>query len=238
MLRLLFLSLTILLAACSQKNTVKNTETIDKKPNVLEDTFETFSITKATREDFSKAIKNYQDKIVEDTLNIVKKNGIIELPLPQPHYPSSVIFKDTLVENGEEDYREYRYLGHYPHLDLFVVTGTFWEYHECYLVNKATGSKTVLWTRPKISSTSEYLANLSLSYGMDGIPNGIQIWKFDKDENKLSKFLELDQQIWAPDDFVWETENTLLLKVVSVEKFWESNGEVNENDYYYLRLKL
>lgn len=238
MIRQLFFCLTISLAAYGQKNTTKTTETKVNESKTLEESLETFSITNVSSEDFFKAKKIYKDKIIEDTINIIKKNGIIELPLHRPHYPPSVFFTDTLVENGEEEYREYHYIGHYPNLNLYLVAGSFWEHYECYLVNKETGKITVVWTDPKISPSSEYLANLSMSYGLEGIPNGVQIWKFDKTEKELSKILELDQQIWAPDDFVWETENTLILKVVSVGKFWKSNGNVNNNDYYYLRLKL
>lgn len=235
MIRQLFFCLTISLSACGQKNTLEN---IDKQSTVSEDSLLTFSITKATIEDFTEAKNIYNNQFVHDTLNVSKVNGVIEIPLHRPHYPPSVVFKDTLVDIGETEEKVYQYLGHFPDLDYYLVSGTFWEHYECYLINKETGRKTTTWNRPFLSPKSTYFANLSMPYGLEGIPNGLQVWKFDKSQQEVNKIFELDQQFWAPEDFVWENEVTIILKVVSVDKFWESNGEVNNNDYHYLRLKL
>jgi hypothetical protein len=130
-------------------------------------------------------------------------------------------------------------LGQYKNLGFFLVEGLFYERYECYLIDKKTGRKTTIWNKPKLSPSSKYFANLSVPYGYAGDPNGIQIWKIEESYRiDLSKYLELDQQIWCPIDFVWETDNSLLLKVVPIDKFWESNDEVNETDYYYLRINL
>lgn len=237
MIRQIFFCLTISLSACGQKSTVKGENANDIESITSKDSLEIFSMTIATHEEFSKAKNKYKDQLVQDTLKMTKKNGVIVLPLQDPFYSPSVIFTDTLGF-GEEERREYHYLGQYPDLNLYLVAGSFWEHYECYLVNKEMGNTTVLWNNPKISPSSEYLANLSMPYGLEGIPNGIQIWKYDKAYKAFIKIFELDQQIWAPEDFVWENETTLIMKVISVEKFWASNGEVNEKDFYYLRLKL
>ena len=76
-----------------------------------------------------------------------------------------------------------------------------------------------------------------MPYGLEGLPNGIQIWKIENN-NYLRKYLELDQQIWVPEDFVWETDNTIILKVAAVEKYLNKNGQLNEKDFYYLKLRL
>ena len=239
MIRQLIICFTILLSACGQKNATIDYGKVDNQPLNLGDSSQTFSMTNTTIEDFTKAKNSYKDKFIQDTLNIKKTKGVTELPLHRPHYPPSVIFKDTLVGVGETEEREYHYIGHFPDLDNYLVSGTFWEHYECYLIDKETGSKTTTWNRPFLSPTSKYLANLSMTYGLEGVPNGIQIWKVEtSNQNYLSKYLELDQQIWVPDDFVWETDNSLLLKVVSVDKFWSKNGQINLNDFYYLRLRL
>lgn len=239
MTRPLFICLTILLSACGQKNrTIDNSE-LNNQPLSFADSSQSFSILKATIADFTKAKNSYKNKFIQDTLNVRKVNGVTEVHLHRPHYPPSVIFKDTLVGFGETEERQYHYLGHFPDLDNYLVLGTFWEHYECYLIDKENGSKTTTWNRPFISPSSRYFANLSMAYGLEGIPNGIQIWKVEtSNQNYLSKYLELDQQIWAPDDLVWETDNSLILKVVSVDKYWETNGQFNSNDYYYLRLRL
>jgi hypothetical protein len=205
------------------------------------DNSQTFSITKATREDFIKAKNRYKDKLIRDTLNIRKVNGIIEIPMARPGYFSSVIFKDTLLDTDDSGIREYHYLGYFPDIECYLVSGTFWEYYECYLIDKNSGYRTTTWNRPFLSPNAKYFANLSMPYGLEGVPNGIQIWKVGDDCNDfdyLSKYLELDQQIWVPDEFYWETDNSLILKVVPIDQFWDENGSPNQNDFYYLRIRL
>ncbi|MEM0575744.1 hypothetical protein [Flavobacterium polysaccharolyticum] len=239
MTRQLIIFLTILFTACGQKNATIKNDKVENHSFILTESSQEFSISKTTLEDFTKAKNSYKDKLIQDTLNIRKVNGITEVYLNRPHYPSSVIFKDTLVGLGETEEREYHYLGHFPDLDNYLVSGTFWEHYECYLIDKKTGRKTTTWNRPFLSPTSKYFANLSMTYGLEGVPNGIQIWKVETaNQNYLSKYLELDQQIWVPDDFVWETNNSLILKVASVDKYLNENGQPNEKDFYYLRLLL
>jgi hypothetical protein len=240
MIRKQIFCLTILLSACGQKNSsIESGSNIENQSLSSCDSLQTFSMTKTTLEEFIKAKKIYKDKFIQDTLNIRKINGITELPLNQPHYPKSIIFKDTLVGIGETDERQYNYLGHFPNLDNYLVSGSFWEFDECYLIDKETGGQTSTWNRPFLSPTSKYFANLSLPYGLEGLPNGIQIWKIENN-NYLSKYLELDQQIWVPDDFVWERDYKIILKVAAVEKYLNlnENGKPNEKDFYYLKLRF
>ena len=194
------------------------------------------SISFARREQFKKAKNHYKDQLLEDTLVFMKKNGVITLPLRLTEIPS-VIFTDSLVD-GDEAHREFDYLGQYPNLDMYLVSGSFWEHYECYLIDKKTGVITVVWTQPQVSPSSEYLANLSMPYGLEGVPNGLQIWKYNQNEKKLTNWLEIDQQVWAPVDFVWENQKSILLKVYSVEKLRESYRELHEKEYYYLRFLI
>jgi hypothetical protein len=158
--------------------------------------------------------------------------------LHRPHYPPSVIFKDTLVDVGETEEELFQYLGYFPDLEYYLVSGSFWEHSECYLINKETGRKTTTWNRPNPSPTSKYFANISIPYGLEGVENGIQIWKVETNQNYLSKYLELDQQIWVPLDFVWENDNSIILKVTPVSKYLTENGQPNYTDFYYLKLSF
>jgi hypothetical protein len=56
-----------------------------------------------------------------------------------------------------------------------VVSGTFWEHYEIYLINKNTGENTLLWNNPALSPSNQFIANLSLPFGLEGTPIGIQI---------------------------------------------------------------
>ncbi|MES2545065.1 MAG: hypothetical protein V4548_09290 [Bacteroidota bacterium] len=39
-------------------------------------------------------------------------------------------------------------------------------------------------------------------------------------------------------DFAWETDNSLILKVILVEKFMNESGSPKPEDFFYLRLKF
>jgi len=240
----------VLLISCGRAETIidlKNTYEAETIIDEIESKIQSFSIVSASQEDYLKALKKYKDKLTTDITVIKKVNGALEVPIA--YYPSSVIFTDTLIGIEELDLyrREYSYLGQYKNLGqykdedlgVFLVEGIFYEHYECYLIDGKSGRKTTIWNEPKLSPSSKYFANLSMPYGYEGIPNGIQVWKIDISYKvDLNKYLEIDQQIWAPVDFVWETDNALLLKVVSVDKFWTSDGEINDEDYYYLRINL
>jgi hypothetical protein len=75
---------------------------------------------------------------------------------------------------------------------------------------------------------------------MEGEPNGIQIWRLDKNNSSdpISKLIEIDQEVWVPDSVVWETDNSLILKVITVDKYMTLDGKHDPKDYYFLRLKI
>ena len=53
--------------------------------------------------------------------------------------------------------------------------------------------------------------------------------------------LELNQQIWIPLSFVWETDHSLLLKVITVEEFDNVRGQLDHlinTNYYFIRLEI
>jgi hypothetical protein len=242
MKRQLLIYLTILLSACG-KNSQSSDKILIDQSDVSIDSLKTFSITNVTINDFNKAKKAYLEKTLFDTITFKKVNGEIKLPVERKWKPF-VIFKDTLLNTDNTDIKEYRYLGQFDKIGFYIVGGSFWEHYECYLIDKRTGSQTTIWSDPIISQTEKFIANLSMPYGLEGVPNGLQVWRIDRHENNqndpitIVKLLELDQQIWAPDDLIWETDNSLILKVAPVDKYMNEDGRPNENDFYYLRLKI
>lgn len=207
------------------------------------DSLQTFSINNATADDFKTAKSKAQDKILYDTITFKKVNGEIKLPVDRKWKPF-VTFTDTILNVDETEFREYQYFGQFDKIGFYIIGGSFWEHYECYLIDKRTGIQTTIWNTPTISPDDKFIANLSMTYGLEGVPNGLQIWRIDRKEHNqvepisIVKHLELDQQIWAPYDFVWETDNSLILKVAAVDKCMKENGPAKENDFYYLRLRI
>ena len=243
MTRQLTIILTSLLAACGQNSEFVDNVSTESK-TISNDSLQTFSITKATADDFDNAKKSFLDKTLYDTTTFKNVNGEIKLPVAEKWRPF-VTFTDTLVNTVEAEYvRQYYYVGQYEKIGFYIVGGKFWEHSEYYLIDKRTGNQKTIWSSPTISPSDKFIANLSMPYGLEGVPNGIQVWRIDRNQNNqvepvsLSKHLELDQQIWAPDDFAWESDNSLILKVADVNKYMFENGQPNPSDFYYLKLKF
>ena len=242
MTRQLITYLTILISVCGQNLQSANTVLVENK-KVAIDSLQTFSITNATTDDFNNAKRVYIGKTHFDTTTYKKVNGVIKLPVERMWNPF-VIFKDTLQNTDKLDIKEYHYLGQFEKIGFYIVGAGLFEYSECYLIDKKTGIKTTIWNTPSISPNDKFIANLSMEYGLDGIPNGVQIWRVDRHENNqsepisISKYLELDQQIWVPVDFVWETDRSLIMKVADIDKYMNENGRTNDSDFYFLRLRI
>jgi hypothetical protein len=192
----------------------------------------------ATKADFIKAKKAYKEEITTDTLAFHKKDSIIKLPLMGK--TPFAIFRDINEMDNESGVEDYSYIGQYKNAGLYVVSGNLYEHAEAYLVNRQTGVKTTLWETPSLSPDGRHIANLCMAYGLDGEPNGYQIWRLDpkKATTTVTKIKEIDQQEWTAVDFVWENNNTLIFKAVTIDDFMNANGEPKEKDFYYFRVKL
>lgn len=232
--------LMLVLVSCGQKNDKNKSPVAKEKTSLIADTPESYSTSIVTEDDFLNAKNNYKDRTLYDTASYTNVGGKIKLPIDDKH-KRFVIFKDTLTDTNSEEVRQYVYVGQFDKIGYYIVGGSFWEHFECYLVNKTTGMQTTIWNDPITSPDEKYIANLSMQYGLEGVPNGLQLWRVVNNGNNgftIQKYIEIDQQIWAPEDLAWETNTTLVLKVFPVAKYWSQNGQMNARDYYYLRLRI
>jgi hypothetical protein len=238
--KLLIVMLTIFIS-CSQQTKQKNKAIVKYSSTFIHDEpCDNYTITKATTVDFTYANARYRNLILNDTLVYGKQNGIIKLPLKNKQ---QVVFTDTLQGTDDTNVREYKYEGQYKNVGYYFVSGLFWEFVEGNLVNKSTGAKTAIWTEPIISPNGKRIASLPMPYGLEGTPNGFQIWQVIGDANttsnsSLKKCIEFDQAIWTPIDLAWETDNSFILKVVDIDKYLTNEGVPNTKDAYCLRVKL
>ena len=228
--------LTFLTFACGQKTETADNIKIADNSILKIDSLQKVSISKATIYDFEKAKNNFIERTLFDTTKFTKIKDKILLPIDN----GNVIFKDTLTKEIEaEDVRVYNYIGQFEKIGFYIVSGSFWEHYECYLIDKQTGKKITIWNNPTLSPSDNFIANLSLPYGLEGLPNGIQIWQVNQKNNtKIKKYIELDQQIWAPTEMFWETGKAIILKVANTKQFDNENGVPKDTDFYYLRLKI
>ena len=245
MIRHFYIVFIMILLSCKKDSqTTEKAQQVDSLSNGTSKPIESpkqFEFTVATEQDFIKAKAKFKDKLTQDTINFPKINGEIKLPI-EGHKPTQLSFRDTLLNTDDENIREYKYEGQFKDIDHYVVSGTFWEHYEIYLINKKTGENTLLWNNPTLSPSNQFIANLSLPFGLEGTPIGIQIWRINKTNNtsnfSISKHLEINPIDWAPTDFVWESDKVILPKVAKVDTFLNSNGIPHKNDYYYLKLSF
>lgn len=234
--------ITILLIGC-ENNPNPKTRISENQKQELNQKSETFSIENSTSLDFLKAKEKFVSRILYDTSKYRKVDNEFRLPIEQK-WKKFLSFKDTLVDTDDSNIKEYFYVGQFEQIGHYIVGGSFWEFSEFYLIDKKTGKKTAIWDFPSISPKNKFIANLSMAYGLEGNPNGIQIWQINYNTNNkvepisISKYLEIDQQNWVPVSLVFESDNSLILKVAKVDKFRNENGKPEEKDYYYLRLRI
>jgi len=219
----------------------KETQPVADQPTaslnaITKDSLKLFVPYPATKQDFIKAEKAFKDIIVADTQAIRKVNGEIVLPL-SGNKPT-MVFKDQHPENDDE-ISEYSYTGHVDNPNLYIVEGAFWEWHETYLINRATGKTDTLWSAPVFSPDKKLIVNLSPGYGLEGDPNGFELWQVKNDGNTaINRIKIVDQQEWIPLNFFWEDNRTLIFKAVTVDAFMKVNGEPKDKDIYYFRMKV
>jgi hypothetical protein len=229
------LILLFLTFGCEQK-----TKTIDdyslvevvEKSVTKSDSSQKFSIKKAKLSDFEKAKNNFTQKILFDTSTFKKIEKIIHLPTDN----GNVIFKD-IDSRVDDSIEEYNYIGQFKRSGFYVVKGDFYEDTNYNLVNKHTGEQTKIWNYPSFSPSDNFIANLSMPSCEEG-SRGIQIWKINKHQNnRIEKYIELEQYKWFPDAMFWETEETIILKVSNIDECGTTD-KLKETDFYYLRMRI
>ncbi|WP_436516376.1 hypothetical protein [Ekhidna sp. To15] len=196
------LSLSLLISFC----TVRENDTSISTGN----NFEIKTVSKAV---FDKVFSQYDPpfNISERTSN----DSLIKLYISD----SLIVFRDTLTKTDSYSQKNYEYLGELNSINKYVVQCSYWEYSECLLIDKSNGKIDTVWNTPIISSDLKYLASKSLPYGLEGLQNGLQIFKVKG--SQISKLVEIDQQEWIPEKIAWSEENELFFSFMSVDDFWE-----------------
>lgn len=138
-------------------------------------------------------------------VTIIRADSSFSLPLRK----GVKTFKSYGVESVEGV--DFEFHGINKQNDFYIVEGHYWEWYEFYLVSRKTGSVDTIWTRPIFSPNNLLLISKSTDYGLEGHPNGYQIWQLNQ-QNRWTKVYEIDQQDWVPLDFRWISDGTFILK--------------------------
>lgn len=149
-----------------------------------------------------------------DTINefTVKEGNVIRIYTKE----------DTLVFESKPDLEERMEVFEYKEFNrrnkFHVICAQYWESYHCYMVNHMTSQIDSIWQAPTFSPNDSSLISKLIDYGLEGAPNGFQVWQLIKDKGWV-KILEVDQQKWIPVSFQWLSNDSLSVKAVTVEHF-------------------
>lgn len=192
----------------------------------------------ATEDDYLSAREHYADPVLCDIDDFEKVEGVVSLPLQNNdmHY----ILRDTMPLADTLPFASHRYIGQYKTLGLYITTSVNNVRYSCTLVDKDSGTETVLWHIPHLSPGGKYLADIPYELFTSGDPSGYQIWRLDKKCKKIAviKIKEVHHQDWVPYDLVWENQNTFIIRAITMENHGISCGGEFDNGYIYIRVKI
>jgi hypothetical protein len=221
---------SFLISSCSnsevkQKNTADSPD-LKTKSDKKE---ETLNVDKTDSEKFAhfESLPNYLP--LTKTLEY-KEDSTIKIPVDT----GEIIFKGT--PNLEVDISNYSYLGINENIGFYIVSGSFWEHYEGYLVNKKNGKIDTIWTEPIFSTTDSLLVSKSMDYGLEYVPNGFQVWKLSEEGN-WKKIREIDQLDWVPLQIKWADKNEFIVKATSVTNYLKNGLDIEKN-FEFIRYRV
>jgi len=194
-----------------------------------------FSIIEIGKDYFDKAKYDYNVVLNIDTISITKRDGQIKIPIRWIK-DSNLIYKDKNFPNNEEANITYNYLGYYRDIDMYLIETRYYEAIE-YCFVSPNGSITTIWGKPIVSNDGKYFACFR-PYGLEGEPNGIQIWKVKSDlvlYEGLYKIFEMNQLLFSPINCCWDINGSLLMQAEKMQSYYYPK---EPNETYYLKLEF
>lgn len=187
-------------------------------------------ISKKTYEELKKNQKN-GIIIREDTLEIKKNNGKIDIPTDQ-----GVV---SLIDINERDMGDvsYHYVGAIDNLNTHVIRGDYIGYSEHLLINKITARKDTLTEKPIISPNWKKMVTASID-GQTLEPTDLYVYDIDKDN--YTRRLSVSFQKWfhsyEDNSIFWINKDEFCMKVMSLQ-LGENEG-FKEHYHQYVKIKV
>ena len=169
--------------------------------------------------------------LVADTTQIIKKNGILELPCQN----KTVTYIDK--PDSEEDRQEYFYEGQIPFLNQYVLSASYYESFDYRFVDKTTSKEIHFIDYPNISPDKKHI----ISIYTNPYETSADLELFTITDTQIKKILYISFNKWMPTveprDIFWSNDGYLYLSVNSVYTFWSADGNLNKKSQY-IRIKV
>lgn len=175
--------------------------------------------------------------LLYDSAAFVKKDGVLKLPLEK----GELLLKDNLT--NDDKHKEYRYIGQFKALDMYLVQGVFWEDWACILFDKKRDRQVQSFMGiPYLSTDMQYIVCLELD-SVEGV-GSISLYAVTENEKTKKKYIdpivEMYIKSWVPytstDNIYWSTDGYLYAPVMYAPNFWDAQDHFYGLDQY-IRLR-
>lgn len=177
------------------------------------------------------------DFLTVDTTLYHKQKGVLKLPMQR----GELELKDNLADN--ETHKEYTYLGQIKPLNMYLISGSYWEDWAYMLFDKKNGDMVQSFIGiPYLSADKQYMVSMDID-SFDGVAS-IALYAVTSDPTTSRMYVdpvvEMYIKSWIPltvkDNMYWSTDGYLYMPVVSNSNYWAA-----DNNFYgldqYIRLK-
>ncbi|SHG13655.1 hypothetical protein [Dysgonomonas macrotermitis] len=197
--------------------------------NQLQDYFVIELIDKAT------FLKNKQlavSFISGDSTTFRKVNGELKLPCTN----GSITFTDNI--SGNEKHKEFNFVGDVSTLNVYLLSGIYWEDWDYFFVDKQTGQTKQRFSNfPYLSVDQQFIVSIDI----DSFEGAAYIDLYQvTDRRYIDPLIGMYVKSWIPvssiDTIYWSKDNYLYIPVVNSRDYWEANGNYSGLDQY-IRLK-
>lgn len=208
---------------------------------------DTLSFKLINKELFYEKKKTSSDHILYDTLNIVKKNGVISLPCKE----KTVKLED--IDTDGDNMAMYKYLGQMPDFNAYLIYGLYFESFNYFLIDKTTGENIGSFGDfPALSPDKKLIVSIWGNIYDDVSEVGIyKTEKEDTSENDtdseetgkfpivcsyiFTKWLPLHVAYGYETDYFWGNDGYLYVRIQTAEL---SGQTLKEESRQYMRVKI
>lgn len=176
--------------------------------------------------------KTAVDFIDGDSSGVKKKNDSLWLPIKRGYR----IFIDA--SPFDESKKEYLYVGQIRFLGVYIVGGLYWEELDYKFIDKISGKELQSFgSLPLVSPNKRYIITVSA----DPYDTDADVELYQLVNGKPRNIMRASFKNWMPAtdkvNMFWSNDGHLYVPVLSPEKYWKPDGNLNE-EYEYLRIKL
>jgi len=197
---------------------------------------DTLSFKLISKELYFQKKKTSSDYILRDTLDIVKKNGVITLPCKD----QTVKYTDADTDNDSR--AVYTYIGQMPDFNAYLIYGSYFESFGYFLVDKTSGEitnhfgdfpalspdkKYIVWMWGNLYEDITEFSLIDVSQSKKECPTLCAYY--------FTKWLPLHSAYGYETDYFWGNDGYLYVRIQT----WELSGQtLKDESRQYMQVKV